>query len=97
MNRTLTNVLFRRPLVGGRRRGGQLWVKAVPKNYKEAMADDVAVMTAYAQRVVIVPGYGLAVAQAQHTIREVASLLEAKGVDVKYGIHPVCRSDAPDT
>jgi len=86
MNRTLTNVLF--GAFGGD--GGAAAVgEGGPKNYKEAMADDVAVMTAYAQRVVIVPGYGLAVAQAQHTIREVASLLEAKGVDVKYGIHPV--------
>lgn len=46
-------------------------------------------MTAYAQKVVIVPGYGLAVAQAQHSIREAGELLERKGVDVRYAIHPV--------
>jgi H+-translocating NAD(P) transhydrogenase subunit beta len=51
--------------------------------------DDVAVLLAYARRVVVVPGYGLAVAQAQHTIRELASLLEDRGVEVVYGIHPV--------
>ena len=52
-------------------------------------ADDAAVMLAYAQRVVVVPGYGLAVAQAQHAVQELADLLEARGVDVKYAIHPV--------
>ena len=46
-------------------------------------------MLAYASRVVIVPGYGLAVAQAQHNVRELADLLERRGVDVKYAIHPV--------
>jgi NAD(P) transhydrogenase subunit beta len=51
--------------------------------------DDVAILLNYARRVVIVPGYGLAVAQAQHTIREMADLLTAKGIDVAYGIHPV--------
>jgi NAD(P) transhydrogenase subunit beta len=51
--------------------------------------DDVAIQLAYAQHVIIVPGYGLAVAQAQHAVRELAELLEEKGVDVKYAIHPV--------
>ena len=51
--------------------------------------DDVAVMAAYAARVVIVPGYGLAVAQAQHEVRELADLLAKEGVDVSYAIHPV--------
>jgi H+-translocating NAD(P) transhydrogenase subunit beta len=51
--------------------------------------DDVAILLAYARRVVIVPGFGLAVAQAQHTIRELADLLVARGVEVAYGIHPV--------
>ncbi len=50
---------------------------------------DVAILLGYARKVVIVPGYGLAVAQAQHTIRELAELLEARGVEVIYGIHPV--------
>jgi NAD(P) transhydrogenase subunit beta len=51
--------------------------------------DDVAIQLAYAQHVIVVPGYGLAVAQAQHAVRELAELLEARGVDVKYAIHPV--------
>jgi NAD(P) transhydrogenase subunit beta len=51
--------------------------------------EDVAILLGYARKVVIVPGYGLAVAQAQHTIRELAELLEARGVEVVYGIHPV--------
>ena len=56
---------------------------------KSGSPDDVAILLNYAQRVVIVPGFGLAVAQAQHTVRELADLLSAKGVDVAYGIHPV--------
>jgi H+-translocating NAD(P) transhydrogenase subunit beta len=52
-------------------------------------ADDIAIQLAYARRVVFVPGYGLAVAQAQHVIRELADLLEQRGVEVAYGIHPV--------
>ena len=56
---------------------------------RSATADDVAVMLAYARRVVFVPGYGLAVAQAQHDVRNLAELLEEKGVDVRYAIHPV--------
>ena len=52
-------------------------------------ADDVVVHPAYAQHVIVVPGYGLAVAQAQHAVRELADLLEERGVDVKYAIHPV--------
>lgn len=87
MNRTLANVLFGAFGGDGVAAGGG--DGDISKTIREASSDDVAVMTAYAQRVVIVPGYGLAVAQAQHTIREVASLLESKGVDVKYGIHPV--------
>jgi len=51
--------------------------------------DDVAILLNYARRVVIVPGFGLAVAQAQHTVRELADLMISKGVDVAYGIHPV--------
>jgi NAD(P) transhydrogenase subunit beta len=52
-------------------------------------AADAAIQMAYANQVIVVPGYGLAVAQAQHTVKEMASLLEAKGVEVKYAIHPV--------
>ncbi len=56
---------------------------------KSGTPDDVAILLNYARRVVIVPGFGLAVAQAQHTVRELAGLLSSKGIDVAYGIHPV--------
>ncbi|HEV7419192.1 MAG TPA: NAD(P)(+) transhydrogenase (Re/Si-specific) subunit beta, partial [Mycobacterium sp.] len=56
---------------------------------KATSAADAAIQMAYANQVIVVPGYGLAVAQAQHTVKEMASLLEAKGVEVKYAIHPV--------
>jgi H+-translocating NAD(P) transhydrogenase subunit beta len=56
---------------------------------REVGVDDVAIQLAYAQKVIIVPGYGLAVAQAQHAVRELAELLEARGVDVSYAVHPV--------
>lgn len=56
---------------------------------RSSSADDVAILLGYASRVVVVPGYGLAVAQAQHTMAELASTLEAKGIEVVFGIHPV--------
>jgi NAD(P) transhydrogenase subunit beta len=56
---------------------------------RTASPDDIGFMLAYARRVVFVPGYGLAVAQAQHDVRSLGELLEAKGVDVRYAIHPV--------
>jgi H+-translocating NAD(P) transhydrogenase subunit beta len=56
---------------------------------RTASPDDIAFMLAYARRVVFVPGYGLAVAQAQHDVRNLGDLLEEKGVDVRYAIHPV--------
>jgi NAD(P) transhydrogenase subunit beta len=59
------------------------------RTVKSGSADDIAVLLAYASQVVIVPGYGLAVAQAQHAVRELADLLEKRGVEVKYAIHPV--------
>ncbi len=59
------------------------------RTVRSGSADDVAVLLAYANSVVIVPGYGLAVAQAQHAVHELAELLEKRGVDVKYAIHPV--------
>lgn len=88
MNRSLGNVLF------GAFGGGGESVAAGPasdtdKTVRETTADDVALQCAYADKVVIVPGYGLAVAQAQHALKEVADKLEKRGVDVKYGIHPV--------
>jgi NAD(P) transhydrogenase subunit beta len=56
---------------------------------REIGVDDAAIQLAYASSVIVVPGYGLAVAQAQHAVRELAELLESRGVDVKYAIHPV--------
>jgi NAD(P) transhydrogenase subunit beta len=56
---------------------------------RSTSAADVAVQLAYARQVVIVPGYGMAVAQAQHTVRELAKALEARGVQISYAIHPV--------
>jgi NAD(P) transhydrogenase subunit beta len=58
-------------------------------NVRTASPDDIAYMLAYARRVIFVPGYGLAVAQAQHDVRNLADLLLDKGVDVRYAIHPV--------
>jgi len=91
MNRSIANVLF--GAFGAAPAGAPGAAAAAPgaegKSYREVTAEDAAVMLAYAQRVVVVPGYGLAVAQAQHAVRELAGLLEARGVDVKYAIHPV--------
>jgi NAD(P) transhydrogenase subunit beta len=87
MNRSIANVLF-----GA---FGQVSASAAATaatdggTVRSASADDVAVMLAYAQRVVVVPGYGMAVAQAQHDVRQLADLLEEKGVRVSYAIHPV--------
>ena len=86
MNRTLVAVLFRAfGATGDALAGGDDEDKVA----RRGTPDDIAVTLAYAKRVVIVPGYGLAVAQAQHTIRELASLLEGRGVEVRYAIHPV--------
>src|SRR4029079_7536415 len=62
---------------------------AVEGTVRSATAQDVAIMLAYAQRVIVVPGYGMAVAQAQHAVRELADVLEKKGISVDYAIHPV--------
>ncbi len=59
------------------------------KTHRETSAADAAVQMAYANQVVVVPGYGMAVAQAQHAVKDMARLLENKGVEVKYAIHPV--------
>ena len=87
MNRPITNVLFgafgaaggSEPAPGS---GG-------PQQVRSATADDVAVMLAYASKVVFVPGYGMAVAQAQHSVKALADQLEKRGVKVSYAIHPV--------
>ncbi|MEX1005048.1 MAG: NAD(P)(+) transhydrogenase (Re/Si-specific) subunit beta [Acidimicrobiia bacterium] len=85
MNRTLANVLFSVFGAGS----AAVADDGTEKVTRSASADDVAVTLAYAERVVVVPGYGLAVAQAQHVLRELAALLESKGVEVRYAIHPV--------
>jgi NAD(P) transhydrogenase subunit beta len=85
MNRSLANVLF-----SGFGSGATAEAEAGPEGVmKEIDATDAAVMMAYADKVIVVPGYGMAVAQAQHKIWEFAQLLEARGVTVKFAIHPV--------
>jgi NAD(P) transhydrogenase subunit beta len=87
MNRSIANVLF--GAFGTVATTGAAAAASNGGAVRSASADDVAVMLAYAQRVVVVPGYGLAVAQAQHDLRQLADLLEGKGVNVSYAIHPV--------
>ena len=87
MNRPISNVLFSG--FGSIQPGSKGRGAAVARIVKEASAEDVGVALAFARNVVIVPGYGLAVAQAQHTVRELADELERRGVNVKYAIHPV--------
>ena len=78
-------------IIAGGFGGGEGTVGAVAgaTQVREIGVDDAAIQLAYASSVIVVPGYGLAVAQAQHAVRELAELLEARGVDVKYAIHPV--------
>lgn len=87
MNRSLTNVLF-----GGLGDGGgtaEEMDDVYEGNITETSPEEVAMLLETANRVVIVPGYGMAVAQAQHAVAELADLLEENGVDVEFGIHPV--------
>jgi NAD(P) transhydrogenase subunit beta len=86
MNRSLGNVLFG-AFGAAAMEGGPGAIGEQP--VRSATADDVAVTLAYADSVIVVPGYGLAVAQAQHNLKELANLLEERGVDVRYAIHPV--------
>src|SRR5436309_1729176 len=86
MNRSLGNVLFgafgaATAASGARAEDG--------RTVRSISAEDAAIQLGYAQSVIIVPGYGLAVAQAQHGVRELADLLEQKGIEVRYAIHPV--------
>ena len=87
MNRSVANVLFGafgqvQTSTGGARVDDGRTVRATT-------AEDVAVQLSFARKVIVVPGYGLAVAQAQHDVRQLAELLEEKGIDVAYAIHPV--------
>jgi NAD(P) transhydrogenase subunit beta len=86
MNRSVINIMIG-GFGGGE--GTQSAVGGAGGSVREISADDAAIQLAYASSVIVVPGYGLAVAQAQHGVRELAELLESRGVDVKYAIHPV--------
>jgi NAD(P) transhydrogenase subunit beta len=83
MNRSLGNILFSG--FGGGAPAGDIGTQPV----RRATADDAAIALAYASNVIVVPGYGLAVAQAQYAVRDLAKALEERGVDVEYAIHPV--------
>ena len=87
MNRSLTNVLFgvMAPVKGAATPGEDIYAGKI----KATSPEEVAMLFDIARRVVIVPGYGMAVAQAQHAVRDLADALESKGVVVEYGIHPV--------
>jgi NAD(P) transhydrogenase subunit beta len=85
MNRPISNVLF--GAFGAA--GGSGGAAAVDGTVRVATSEDVAIQLAYARQVVIVPGYGMAVAQAQHAARELVEMLGERGVSVKFGIHPV--------
>jgi len=87
MNRSIANIM-----VGGfgtGETGAGAAAGGPDGSVREVSIDDAAIQLAYAQKVIVVPGYGLAVAQAQHAVRELAELLEARGVEVSYAIHPV--------
>jgi NAD(P) transhydrogenase subunit beta len=86
MNRSLANVLFG---AFGQVQAGAGTGAALEGTVRSVTAEDVSIMLSYAQRVVIVPGYGMAVAQAQHAVRELYDELEKKGIEVTFAIHPV--------
>ena len=90
MNRSITNVLFAG--VGGGASatpGAATAGGGVQKTHREITADDLAMLLGNVASVIVIPGYGMAVAQAQHVTRELADMLAARGVDVKYAVHPV--------
>ena len=87
MNRSLANVLFGG--VGAEVVTGAGADEVYAGRVKSASADEIAMVLASARRVVIVPGYGMAVSQAQHAVRDLANLLESRGAEVEFGVHPV--------
>ena len=88
MNRSLTNVLIG-SFGGGNKNNAVAGAAKAQGNFKEISLADTAMVMSYANKVMIFPGYGLAVAQAQHTCHELEKILNEKGVEVKYAIHPV--------
>ncbi|TMB90411.1 MAG: NAD(P)(+) transhydrogenase (Re/Si-specific) subunit beta, partial [Chloroflexi bacterium] len=84
---SLANVLI--GAFGQLHKGGAAAAGKEGRSVRSASAEDLGTLLAYSRRVIIVPGYGLAVAQAQHAVRELAELLEKRGVEVSYAIHPV--------
>jgi H+-translocating NAD(P) transhydrogenase subunit beta len=86
MNRPVTNVLFG---AFGSSSGGSAAAGSVNGTVKPIQADETALLLSYAQRVVVVPGYGMAVAQAQHQVRELSDELGKRGIEVQFAIHPV--------
>lgn len=89
MNRSLASVLFGAFGTGASTGGGASATSSLDKSVHAIDSEEGAMMLGYARSVVIVPGYGMAVAQAQHAVRELAEQLEKNGVEVKYAIHPV--------
>ena len=89
MNRSLASVLFGAFGGGGATSGTATATSGAQKRHRSVDAEEGAMMLGYARAVVVVPGYGMAVAQAQHAVRELADQLEKNGVEVKYAIHPV--------
>jgi NAD(P) transhydrogenase subunit beta len=87
MNRSFANVLF--GAFGAVDAAGAAAAAGTAGAIKETQAEDAALNLAYARKVIIVPGYGLAVSQAQHDVRELADAIEKRGGEVRYGIHPV--------
>ena len=89
MNRSVGNVLFSGFGTGGGEAAAGPGGAGGGVPQRETSIEDAATMMAYARNVIVVPGYGLAVAQAQHAVRELAEVLQKRGVEVKYAIHPV--------
>jgi len=85
MNRSLANVLFGQFVAADAPSGDDVYAGKV----KATSAEEIAMLFDTAQRVVVVPGYGMAVSQAQHAVRDLANLLEQKGISVEYAVHPV--------
>jgi NAD(P) transhydrogenase subunit beta len=89
MNRSLANVLFGAVGTADVGAGGSVGAGAAAGEVRDVSAEEAGMILAYAKSVIFVPGYGMAVAQAQHAVRELSNVLKDRGVDVKFAIHPV--------